>query len=109
LDIRLGITAWLAAVAHEIPQEPGDFGILIHGGWSKGKALLFNVCSALAFLLGGIVACVASFDFEIDFLVPFAAGNFIYIGASDLIPKVKGRRDLKATSFILPVSRQALR
>ena len=51
-DIRLGIMAWLAAAAHEIPQELGDFGVLVHGGWEKRKALLFNVLSALTFLLG---------------------------------------------------------
>ena len=77
IDIRLGIMAWLAAAAHEIPQELGDFGVLIHGGWSKGKALLFNVLSALTFLLGGLVAYTVSFNINIAFLIPFAAGNFI--------------------------------
>ncbi len=53
VDIRLGITAWVAAAAHEIPQELGDFGVLIHSGWSKTGALALNVLSALTFLLGG--------------------------------------------------------
>jgi len=53
IDVRLGITSWLAAAAHEIPQELGDFGVLVHGGWSKRRALLFNVLSGLTFLLGG--------------------------------------------------------
>lgn len=88
IDIRLGIMTWLAAAAHEVPQELGDFGVLIHGGWSKRKALLFNVLSALTFLAGGLVTYFASFEFDLSFLVPFAAGNFIYIGASDLIPEV---------------------
>ena len=92
-DIRLGIAAWLAAAAHEVPQELGDFAVLIHGGWSRRKALLFNLLSGLTFLLGGIAAWMASATLEISFLVPFAAGNFIYIGASDLVPEVNKHRD----------------
>lgn len=96
IDIRLGIMAWLAAAAHEIPQELGDFGVLVHGGWSKGKALLFNMASALTFLLGGLLAYVASFDMNVAFLIPFAAGNFLYIGASDLVPEVNKHADPRA-------------
>jgi len=92
VDIRLGILAWLAAVAHEVPQELGDFGVLIHGGWSKFRALAFNVLSALTFLLGGLIAYALSFNFDVAFLVPFAAGNFIYIGATDLVPEVNKHR-----------------
>lgn len=95
IDIQLGIMAWLAAAAHEIPQELGDFGVLIHGGWSKKSALMFNVLSALAFLVGGIVAYIASFKLNVDFLIPFAAGNFIYIGASDLVPELNKHRNVK--------------
>jgi zinc and cadmium transporter len=98
-DIRIGIMAWLAAAAHEIPQELGDFGVLVHGGWEKRKALLFNVLSALAFLLGGLLTYVASFNFDIAFLIPFAAGNFIYIGASDLVPEVKEHEDVRANTI----------
>ncbi len=94
IDIRLGISTWVAAAAHEVPQELGDFGVLVHGGWSKGKALLLNVLSALTFLLGGLVAYVASFQIDVDFLVPFAAGNFLYIAASDLVPEVNKHREL---------------
>jgi zinc and cadmium transporter len=95
IDIRLGIMAWLAAAAHEIPQELGDFAVLIHGGWEKGKALLFNVLSALTFLLGGLVTYFLSFNLDISFLIPFAAGNFIYIGATDLVPEVNKHKDIK--------------
>jgi zinc and cadmium transporter len=89
IDVRVGISTWLAAAAHEVPQELGDFGILIHGGWKKGPALLYNFLSALTFLVGGIVAYGASFTFDVTFLLPFAAGNFIYIAAADLVPEIK--------------------
>jgi len=96
IDVRLGLAAWLAAAAHEVPQELGDFGVLIHGGWKKATALLLNLCSGLTFLVGGLVAYAASARIEVGFLVPFAAGNFIYIGASDLVPEVNKHRDIRA-------------
>jgi zinc and cadmium transporter len=96
IDIRLGLVTWLAAAAHEIPQELGDFGVLVHGGWERRQALLYNVLSALTFLAGGIIAYAASFRLDVSLLVPFAAGNFIYIGASDLIPEVKAHVELQA-------------
>ena len=99
IDIRLGIMAWLAAAAHEIPQELGDFAVLIHGGWGKRKALLFNVLSALTFLLGGLVAYFLSFNLDISFLIPFAAGNFIYIGATDLVPEINKHENIKVNSI----------
>jgi zinc and cadmium transporter len=88
IDIRLGMMAWIAAAAHEVPQELGDFGVLVHSGWSRQRALLFNLLSGLTFLVGGLLAYVAAGRGDIPFLVPFAAGSFIYIGASDLIPQV---------------------
>lgn len=94
VDIRLGITAWMAAAAHEIPQELGDFGVLIHAGWSKKHALAFNVLSALTFLLGGLLAYSLSSNFDMTFLVPFAAGNFIYISATDLVPEINKHKNL---------------
>ena len=99
IDIRLGIVTWLAAAAHEVPQELGDFGVLVHGGWERRRALFYNVLSALTFLVGGLVAYGASFRIDVSFLVPFAAGNFIYIGASDLVPEVKSHEKL-ATNLI---------
>lgn len=109
IDIRLGITAWLAAAAHEIPQELGDFSVLIHGGWSKGQALVFNVLSALTFLAGGLLAYTVSFTVDVGFLLPLAAGNFIYIGASDLIPEVNKHENFTVNvihflSFVTGVS-----
>jgi len=101
IDIRLGLTAWLAAAAHEIPQELGDFAVLIRGGWSKGAALAFNVISASTFLVGGLIAYLASAHVDVDFLVPLAAGNFLYIGASDLVPEVNKHKDIRANAIHL--------
>jgi len=95
IDIRLGIMAWIAAAAHEVPQELGDFGVLVHSGWSPRRALLFNFVSGLTFLAGGLIAFAAAGRGTIPALVPFAAGNFIYIGASDLIPQVNRHRRAK--------------
>jgi len=99
IDIRLGITTWLAAAAHEIPQELGDFGVLIHSGWGRKKALVFNALSAVTFLIGGLLAYAASFQIDVSFLVPFAAGNFIYIGASDLVPEVNKHHSFLVNSI----------
>lgn len=95
VDIRLGIATWIAAAAHEIPQELGDFGVLVHGGWKRSTALLYNFFSALTFLLGGIIVYAIAKDIETIMLVPFAAGNFIYIAAADLIPQIKHGTNLK--------------
>jgi zinc and cadmium transporter len=99
VDFKLGVIAWLAAAAHEVPQELGDFGVLIHGGWSKSRALMFNFVSALTFLVGGLVAYIASARIDVVFLIPFAAGNFLYIGAADLIPEIKKGHDIKTNAI----------
>lgn len=105
-DIRLGIAAWLAAAAHEVPQELGDFAVLVHGGWKKGRALTFNLLSGLTFLVGGLIAYAASSRFDVQWLVPLAAGNFLYIGASDLVPELNkgltiGKNGLHFAAFVL--------
>jgi zinc and cadmium transporter len=94
IGIPVGISAWIAAAAHEVPQELGDFAVLVHGGWKPGRALLFNLLSALTFVLGGVIAYVSSRLIDVSFLVPLAAGNFIYIAAADLIPEVKHHASL---------------
>src|SRR3989339_256306 len=85
----IGVAATLAVAMHEIPQELGGFGIMIHGGWKKSKALLFYFLSGLTMVLGGLIAWSLARDIDTAFLLPFAAGNFIYIAASDLIPEIK--------------------
>jgi zinc and cadmium transporter len=95
MDVKLGIAAWVAAAAHEIPQELGDFAVLIHGGWKGKTALLFNFASGLTFLVGGLVAYAASRHVSVHWLVPLAAGNFLYIGAADLVPEVNKPHSLR--------------
>jgi zinc and cadmium transporter len=111
IDIRLGIASWLAAALHEVPQELGDFAVLMEGGWSKSSALTFNLLSGLTFLLGGLAAYILSFQTDVSWLIPFAAGNFIYIGASDLVSKVNQQttqnfkdRAISLVAFISGVS-----
>jgi len=91
VSIPLGVATTLAVVFHEIPQEIGDFGVLIYGGFPKSKALFFNFLTALTAILGAILAL--SFGFlvkgSVPILIPFAAGNFIYIAGSDLIPEIR--------------------
>ncbi|MEQ9412018.1 MAG: ZIP family metal transporter [Fuerstiella sp.] len=98
ISIKLGVIAWVAAAAHEIPQELGDFAVLVNGGWPKKRALIYNFVSALTFPIGGVIAYLASASIDIVFLVPFAAGNFLYIGATDLIPEIKKCHDLKTNA-----------
>jgi zinc and cadmium transporter len=88
VEVRLGMVTWLVAAAHEVPQELGDFGILVHSGWKPRSALLYNAASAMTFLVGGLVTYAVSGSFNVAVLVPFAAGNFIYIAAADLIPQI---------------------
>ncbi len=93
-DIRLGVSTWIAAAAHEVPQELGDFGALLHGGWTKKRALVMNFISALMFPAGSLVTYALSLNINTDFLIAFAAGNFLYIGASDLVPEVNKSRTI---------------
>lgn len=95
VNIKLGIVTWIIAAAHEIPQELGDFGILIHGGWGKSKALFFNFLSALTMIVGAVLTYFLSDFINAIYLLPFAAGNFIYIAASDLIPEIKHNQNMK--------------
>ena len=110
-SIPLGVATTLAVVFHEIPQEIGDFGVLIYGGFNKSRALFFNFSTAVTAIFGAIVALSLGFliqDF-IPFLIPFAAGNFIYIAGSDLIPELRKeevgllKSALQLTAFVLGV------
>ncbi|MEM2924104.1 MAG: ZIP family metal transporter [Methanocellales archaeon] len=103
-SIPIGITATLAIIFHEIPQEIGDYGILIYGGFSKRKALLYNFIISLAAFLGATFVMffpVAFFSIGdiIPFLLSFGAGGFIYIASADLIPELHKVIDKKKSSI----------
>lgn len=95
VGVDIGLVTWLAAAAHEIPQELGDFAILRRGGWPPRQALAANLASALTILPGGLLAYAVAADIDTALLLAFAAGNFVYIAASDLIPEVKQDRGLR--------------
>lgn len=90
VNVQVGIATTIAVILHEIPQEIGDFGVLLHGGLNRSKALMFNFISALTSVVGAIVSLILSAYFNniTLFLIPFAAGGFIYIAGSDLIPEL---------------------
>lgn len=90
VSIPVGIATTLAVILHEIPQEIWDFGVLIHGWFSRRKALLLNFFTALTAVIGVIIAFLLYryTDNMVTILVPFAAGTFIYIAGSDLIPEL---------------------
>lgn len=94
-----GISAWIAAAMHEVPQELGDFGVLIHGGWPRRWALFWNAVSALTFPVGAILAYFISQDYNVAGLVLLGAGNFIYLAASDLLPQVKAQESLREAAL----------
>jgi zinc and cadmium transporter len=98
-DIRLGIVTALAMIAHEIPQEVGDFVILMHSGYGKARALAFNLFSSLATFLGALLAYAAlgKTQTAVPTLLALAAASMIYIAIADLIPGLHQRAELRAT------------
>ena len=97
----IGTASAIAIFLHEIPQEIGDFGVLVYGGFSRKKALFFNFLTALAAVAGGIFGFYLFSLSQIasSFLLPVAAGGFIYIAASDLIPEIRKEPNLKKSAL----------
>ena len=106
-DVQLGIVTSLAVAAHEIPQEVGDFAILLHSGYSRGRALLYNVLASLATVVGGVLAYLGLGDLHqvLPYFLTLAASSFIYIAVADLIPSLHQKTDIKTSlqqiAFIL--------
>ncbi|MEM0007130.1 MAG: ZIP family metal transporter [Candidatus Bathyarchaeia archaeon] len=89
VSFELGFAATLAVIFHEVPQEIGDFGVLVYGGLSRKKALTYNFISAVTAILGALATYFLAYLRSIEtLLVPFAAGGFIYIAATDLMPEL---------------------
>ncbi len=97
VSIEIGIATTIAVILHEIPQEISDFGILIHAGFSKAKALLVNFGSALMAFVGALIPIILYnlHEFFIPLAAAFAAGNFIYIAGSDLVPELHKKPSAK--------------
>ncbi len=98
-DFHLGVVTSMAVAAHEIPQEVGDFAILLHSGFSRSRALLFNIISSLATIVGAVVAYYSFEDaqFLLPYVLAIAASSFIYVAVADLIPGLHKRTHFSAT------------
>jgi zinc and cadmium transporter len=101
----LGLAVTLSIIFHEVPQEIGDFGVLLYAGFSKSKAVIYNLAVALTAVLGVLVGyfLVSRIANLNNFLLPFAAGGFIYIAASDLVPELHKQKSLlkSLVSFLI--------
>src|SRR3989344_690788 len=106
-NVPLGIVTSLAVAAHELPQEIGDFSVMLHHGWSRAKVLIANIVSSLSNIAGAFLAFFASNYLEprLPYLLALTSGIFIYIAAADLIPEISmyHRRDKTSHVFVLIV------
>lgn len=103
VGIEFGAITTLVIIGHEVPQEIGDFGVLVYGGFSRLKALAFNLLSQATAIIGGILGFFLALQAEFSvLLLPFAAGGFIYIATSDLIPELHKESNMKKSivSFV---------
>ncbi|MGR9052978.1 MAG: ZIP family metal transporter [Gammaproteobacteria bacterium] len=98
-DAQLGIVTSLAVAAHEIPQEVGDFAILLQSGYRKGKAFFYNVLASLTTVAGGVLAYFSLEDLHdsLPYFLAMAASSFIYIAVADLIPSLHEKTDIRAS------------
>ena len=101
VSLPVGLATTIAVVIHEIPQEIGDFGLLIHSGWSKKRALFFNFLSALSALLGVLAVIILGAGAEkfVPAALAFAAGGFIYIAGADIVPELHKTTGFKKSFF----------
>ncbi len=97
VDFRVGLISTLAVILHEIPQELGDFGILLHSGFTKTKAIILNFLTALFCVLGTILGySLSEYIKNLSlYVLPILAGGFIYISSCDLIPEIHREKDIK--------------
>lgn len=106
-NTALGIITTIAIIAHEIPQEISDFAVLIYGGFSKRKALIYNFLTALTAVVGALLAYFYSglIEGSNTYLTSFVIGGFVYIASTDLIPKIHKEKDMKKSflQFVLMV------
>ena len=98
-DVKLGMVTSLAVAAHEIPQEVGDFAILLQSGYSKSKALFYNVLASCTTVIGGVLAyySLENLHDSLPFFLALASSSFIYIAVADLIPSLHKKTDIKTS------------
>jgi zinc and cadmium transporter len=98
VSVPAGVVTTLAVMLHEIPQEIGDFGVLVYGGYSPRQALVYNFLSGLAGVVGAVLALAVGARVEgfADYLLPVTAGAFLYVAGSDLIPELNRRHSQSA-------------
>ncbi|TAL50788.1 ZIP family metal transporter [Patescibacteria group bacterium] len=101
----LGIATTAAIALHEIPQELGDFAVLLHGGFSKSRAAIYNALAALTVVVGGVVGFLISDSVEwaVPVLIPIAIGSFLYISAADLLPELRHDASHGGTRSSIPL------
>ena len=102
-DVQLGVMTSLAIIAHEIPQEVGDYIVLLNAGLSRRKALLYNAASGLAAVAGGVIGyfIVGPWEAAFPYLLVVAASSFIYVAVADLIPQLQHRLSMADTAWQL--------
>ena len=98
-DFNLGVVTSLAIIAHEVPQEVSDFFVLLHSGYSRKKAFIYNLISSLAMVVGGVVAYFALEHAEayVTPVLAFAAASMLYVAVADLIPTLHRQFSIKDT------------
>jgi zinc and cadmium transporter len=98
-DVQLGVVTSLAIIAHEIPQEVGDYIVLLNAGFSRAKALLYNAISGLASVVGGVLGyfVVGPWEALFPYLLVAASSSFVYVAVADLLPQLQRRLPLKST------------
>ncbi len=107
----MGLATTVAVIFHELPQEIGDFGVLVYGGFTRYKALFFNFLSALTAVVGVLISNYFAMHTEdfVGFLIALGAGGFIYISASELIPEIRkeenvGKSMIQFVLFIVGIA-----
>jgi len=99
ISIPLGLATTISVISHEVPQELADFGVLLYSGWSKLKAVIFNLISATTAIVGAIIGFFLADKTPhfANFIIPFAAGNFLYIAAVNLVPELHRKHKILDT------------
>lgn len=101
ISIEVGIATTIAVILHEIPQELGDFGVLIHSGYTRARALMINFLTALFAVVGAVFALLigSASEMALVWILPLAAGSFIYIASSDLTPELHRETSTKDSIY----------